>query len=287
MVTGLGTKQFKILIPLICSSTLLAAPSSSPTVQEIVDRAILRSESQLKSNLEAHFEVLLQVVKQSLDAEGAVTDTETFLYSRYPVHGAMHDELIAKDGRDLTAKEEQEEQEKKDDFITEVKERIAEGKPPQPEDERQVRFDREFMSRYQTSLIGEEMVRGHSCWVVHFEPKPGKFPVRRRLDEALNKSTGEIWISKDDFGLVRAQFEMREPVRYLGGLLATVRNTIGHLEFERVEPDIWFPVDFKLQLDMRILFKNIRRNIVMNWCNYERTERSRIPQLSTHEGVTQ
>ena len=111
MVIGFGMREFKILIPLLCSSTLLAAPSSSPTVQEIVDRAILRSESQLKSDLESRFEVLLQVVKQSLDAEGAVTDTETFLFSRYPIQGAIYDELIAKDGRDLSAKEVQEERE--------------------------------------------------------------------------------------------------------------------------------------------------------------------------------
>jgi len=260
-------------------STLTHAAESSS--QEIVDKAIDRSESQLKGNLEAEFESLVLSLIDSVDGEGTVTKSEKARYSRYPVDGAVFDELIEKEGRPLTEKETRKEKERRDEFIEEVKERLAEGKSPQPEDARQVRFNRDFMSRYETKLVGEENVRSYFCWVVYFEPKEGKLPVKNRMDEALNRSTGRIWISQDDYGLVRVEFEMREPIRYLAGILATVRNTVGRLEFERIEADIWFPVDFELKLDLRILFKNIRRNITMNWSDYHRAIGNEIPRLSS------
>ena len=257
------------------------------TVQEIVDRAIERSESQLEANVEAKFESLVLRLVDSVDGEGKVTKTEKTRYSRYPLYGALFEELVEKENRPLTEKEAEEEKKRRNDFIKEVRKRIAEGKSPQPEDARQVRFDSEFMSRYQTRLIGEESLRGHSCWVVYLEPRKGKLPVKRRMDEALNRSTGKLWISQDDFGLVRVEFEMREPIRYLAGLLATLRNTVGQLEFEQIERNIWFPVEFELQLDLRILFKNIRRNIAVNWSGYRRADAGQEPLLANQEVVTQ
>jgi len=257
------------------------------SVQKIVDRAIERSESQLGADAEAQFESLVLTLIDSVDGKGKVTKTEKRRYSRYPLYGAVFEELIEKEGRPLTEQEARKEKKRRDEFVEEVKERLAEGKPPQPEDERQVRFNRDFMSRYQTKLIGEESRRGYPCWLVYFEPKKGKLPVNNRMDEALNRSTGRLWISQDDFGLVRVEFEMREPIRYLAGLLATVRNTVGRLEFERVENNIWFPVDFELELDLRILFKNIRRNITMNWSEYRRSDTNQTPILASQESVAQ
>ena len=257
----------------------------NPSVQAIVDRAVERSESQLAADAELDFEALVLTVAESLSAKGGVEKSDKSVYARYPLNGAVYDELIEKEGRLLTEKEARKEKEKRAKFIREVQDRIARGDPPQPEDERQVRFDRKFMRRYRTELIGEESLRGHSCWVVYFEPRDGKLPVRRRMDEALNKSTGKLWIAQDDYGLVRAEFEMREPIRYLAGLLATVRNVSGRLEFDRIEPNVWFPTDFALKLDMRIVFKNIRRNIKMTWSEYRRTEPGQIPRLSRQDPV--
>jgi hypothetical protein len=256
------------------------------SAEEIVNRAVARSEAQMETNTEAKFESKALLIVDSVDGEGKVTKSEKSLFSRYPIYGAVFEELIQKEGRPLTEKEARKEKERRDDFIEDVKKRIEEGKHPQPEDEREVRFNREFMNRYNTELVGEESLQDYSCWVIYFEPKEGKLPSERRMDEALNRSTGKLWISKDDFGLARVEFEMREPIRYLAGLLATVRNTEGRLNFERIESNVWFPVDFELKLDLRILFKNIRRNITMKWSEYRRAEIAPIPVLSNGWPVT-
>jgi hypothetical protein len=86
---------------------------------------------------------------------------------------------------------------------------------------------------------------------------------------------------------VRVEFEMREPIRYLAGILATVRDTVGRLEFDRIEEDVWFPIDFELALDMRILFKNIRRNIKLSWSEYQRIGPADFPGYSSQDVLTQ
>lgn len=269
-----------LLLAAVFVSTFDPARAADFSAREIVDKAVLRSETQLEINAESAFHSLVRTLIDSFDGEGKVKKTERSLYSRYPLFGAVYDELIQKDGRPLTEEETRDERKRKDKFIEEVQERVAEGNTPQPENERQVRFDSDFMSRYRTRLTGEQIVRNHSCWVIFFEPREGKLPVNRRMDEALNRSTGKLWISQDDFGLVRVEFEMKEPIRYLAGLLATVRNTAGRLEFERIEDDVWLPVDFELSLDLRILFKNIRRNIRMSWRDYRRADSSQISGIS-------
>ena len=72
--------------------------------------------------------------------------------------------------------------------------------------------------------------------------------MRRQIDNALNNSTGRIWVSQDDYGVARVEFEMAQSVRFWGGILGTLRNTVGRLEFVRVAANVWaheIPVLFK------------------------------------------
>jgi hypothetical protein len=254
--------------------------TSDPTeidVQEIIDRAIVRAQAQ--EDAVTQFESMMLSVIESLDGKGVVKKEEKAVYRRYPILGAVYDEMIEKNGRPLTEKELATEQKQKEKFVREVQKRTARGEPPQPEEEQRIRLDQEFISRYRLELMGAEVVRGHPCWIVYIEPRDGKLPVRRRIDHALNKSTGRIWITQDDYGVARVEFEMREPFRYWGGLVATIRNTAGRLNFEPVDADVWMPVDFALELDMRIFFKNIRRRIKTTWSDYQRVDPS-IPSAS-------
>ncbi len=241
-------------------------------VQEIVNRAIVRAQAQEDAVLQ--FESMKLSVVESLDGKGIVKKEEKTVFRRYAILGAVYDEMIEKNGRPLNDEELAKENEQKDKFFREVQKRTARGDSPQPEDDERVSFDQEFNERYRLELIGTEVVRGHGCWIVYFEPRDGELPVRRRIDHALNKSTGKLWISRDDFGLARVEFEMREPFRYWGGLIATIRNTTGRMNFEPVDTDVWMPVDFAFELDLRIFFKNIRRRITTTWSDYQRVDSS-------------
>jgi len=242
------------------------------TAQEIIDRAISRADAQYESMVEAKFESEAVTTTKSLDGDGNVTETELTKHHLYPLHGALFAELVETNGRPPNEKERRDVEKQKREFIREVEERTSRGEHPQPESEPGIRFNHEFADRYQLHLEGIEIVRGHRCWVIGFEPKPGELPVRKRMDRALNQSTGTFWVSQDDYGLARIEFALRKPFKYWGGFLAVIRNTDGRMDYVRVEPNIWMPMHFDLKLDLKVMMvKNIRRHITIDYTGYRRS----------------
>jgi len=247
----------------------LLLTTGQPTAEEIVARAIARAESQYEDLAYARFEARQVSTTRSLNAEGATTREETLIYREYPLEGALYDELVEKDGQPLTDKEVRSEEKRREKFIREVRRRRSRGGHPQPEEGPGIRFNHDLMDRYRVELAGTETVRGHECWVIRFEPEVGKLPSRTRMDPALNKSTGRLWISQQDYGLAKLEFAMREPFRYWGGLLATIRQAEGLLEFERFAGGTWLPLGFDFRLDLEVLMvKNIRRYITTEWSEH-------------------
>ena len=240
---------------------------SEPSAERILQQALARAEEQGESGVELMFRYVVTSIVSTLDGDGQVTKEERETSHRYPLEGLLYDEVVSRDGKPLDDNEAEEEQEKKDRFVREAREHAARGEEYKP-NEMDVRFNEEMMGRYDVTLAGTEVIGKHTCWVIAFEPKPGRLPDNRRMDKALNRSTGKLWISKDDFGVARVAFDMREPFRYLWGLVATIRNASGRLDFDLVQPGFWAPMQFDLELDFRVFFKNIRRQIHSDWLEH-------------------
>ncbi len=243
--------------------------SGAMSAQEIMQRTAERAELQYRTSQEANFTSESVMKNQKFDGSGEITETEVLLHRQYPVDGAVFEELVQKNGRPLNPKERENEEMRKREFVREVEERRMRGDYLQPEKERAIRFNQDFVDRYQYELVKTGSLRAHSCWIIDFKPREGKLPVRSTMDHALNQLTGRLWVSKEDFGLVRVEFAMRKPFKYWGGLIAVIRNTDGHVDYERPGPGVWVPLHFNLKLDIRImLLKNIRQLITKDWYNY-------------------
>ena len=239
---------------------------STPSVAEIVDRSVEISERQEKLAIELGFESYMQSIVESLNVDGKITNVQTSLYRRYPLEGTIYLELIERNGRLLERSAARDARRRKARFIREARRHAARGETYRP-DERSVKFDRELMSRYRTTLVGTEELRGYKCWVIRFEPREGPLPEVGRMDKALNRSEGRIWITQHGFQMARVSFEMREPVRYMWGILATLRAVAGQVDFEMVRTDLWMPKRMRLELDLAVLLgvKDIRRRVRNSW----------------------
>ena len=258
------TLIFCLLLPVL-------GTAQEPSAQEVLDRALDRADAQFEAYSDAQFESSVYSEVRRLDARMEVIETAQERFRQYPLQGALFDELVEKDGRQLTGKEKKQEAKRREKFIREVNKRKTRGQHPQPERNPSIRFNHELMDRYDVAHAGTENLRGHDCWVLTFHPKEGKLPTRNRMDPALNNSSGRIWIAREDYGLARVEFAMDKPFKYWGGLLATIRSTEARLEFDRVSPDVWLPLDFDFEFDIEILsLKSIRRHFVKKWSNYSR-----------------
>ena len=156
------------------------------TAELIVERALHRAAKQDESHVELGFESRGESQIESINGDGLVTKTETASYLRYALEGFLYDELVEKDGMALSDDDAREERERKAKFVREARSHAARGEEYIPND-MNVGFDRELMERYKTNLVGNELVRGHFCWVIGFEPRDGQLPDNRRMDKALNR----------------------------------------------------------------------------------------------------
>ncbi len=265
------------LLSLLGSATILLgttpliqaqdSDATDPSAKDILALALERAAVQEEEDLELTFEYFVESTAERLNDEGAVTETKTAKFHQYPLEELLYEELIERDGEALDEDALREQHKRKTDFIREAREHRARGETYEP-NEMDIGFDRELMDRYDTRLVRTESLRGHDCWVLGFTPREGKLPDRRRMDKALNRSTGYLWIAQDDYGVVRVSFEMQEPFKYFWGLVATLRHATGQMDFDRIADNLWMPTQIDLELDLRVFFRTIRQHVRQDWVEH-------------------
>ena len=239
----------------------------------IVERALEVASSQRDSALGSAFEYVTAGTVESLDADGNVTRTETSRRRHYPLEGHFYSELIGRDGGSLDHDDVQDEQDRKAEFIREARRHAARRERYDP-DEMHVDFDRGLTDRYHMTLAGTDIVRGDSCWVIHFVPRAGRLPDKRRIDKALNRSNGHLWITQDDYRVARVTFEMQRPFRWLWGIAGTLRHATGQFDLQWVRPNLWTLASSRIEFDVKVLFgmKSIRRRVRSELVEYQALE---------------
>ena len=170
-----GVRQAAIGIGVLLALGGPAEPAGAQawTAQEIVDRAVARAAAQREAQDDLRYRATFEAITERLNGDGEVEETERETYEQYPLKGVIYEALVAHEGMPLTADDERKEQERRREFVEEVRERRARGLDPRPEDENRVELDEDFISRYQYALVGEEVRDGYDCWIVQLVPRPG------------------------------------------------------------------------------------------------------------------
>ncbi len=241
---------------------------TSITAEMVLDHAIGRGEMQDESGLELDFESIVLYTVEKLNGDGEITDTETTKYRRYPLEGLLYEELIERNGLPLNEDDVRKAEKDKREFIKEVQKHAGRGEDYEPAEYSSVQFNRETMSRYNIELVGTETVREEQCWVLQFVPREGKLPDNKRMDKALNRSTGKMWVTQNDYGVARVSFEMQKPIRSFLGIAATLRQADVQIDFVRMSPKVWYPSNVDIDLDLTVFFRGMRRHIRQDLIEY-------------------
>ena len=229
----------------------IAAGPAALTADEIIARAVELAERLREQDDELRYQFLERATIEQFDAAGRVKQREEVLSEVYPLAGALYREVIERDGNPLSPKQLEKERRRKEEI------RGRRARSEKKEDEDRVRFNRELVDRYRPELMAEQVIRGRPTYAVRFEPKSDSLPIRRRIDYALNKSRGRIFVDKETFQVARVEFQLIKPVRLWWGLLGKLRAVQGVIERAPLPDGSWVGQGFDFSMNMRIFFRSI------------------------------
>ena len=239
-----------------------AAAEPELSAEDIVQKAIEVQKQHEDAGNEVKYDYDLVSVTEKLDKQGEVKEVEEQLYSSDHIEGVAYERLIEKDGRKLTDKEIKRERKREEKF----RKKLAKGEAKHNDADDRVAFDEELLSRYDVERVDVRPLGGRECYVLRFEPKPSKLPVKRTVDRALNKALGHIWIDTESFEIARIEFELREKIRFWWGMMGSVSKMSGMFQRHPMPDDVWLPERFDFYIKARMLFRSIhvRQQIVWN-----------------------
>ena len=255
-----------LTVLLAIPGTAVGASEDELSAQDIVDRAIERAEWNDSKNFEARFSFKMVNESEKLDKKGRVKEREERVYENQPIDGAPYMRLVEKDGRPLNEKELKKERKREEKY----RKRLA--AKSEPDDEEHVAFDEDLVSRYNVHRQGMEDIRGRPAYIISFEPKSGPLPTKKRMDRALNKSAGRLWIDAETYEIAQLEFELLDKVKMWWGFIGSIKQMRGRLQREPVDgyQDVWLPSRFDIYMNGRIFFKTLHRNEKMEWSDFRK-----------------
>jgi hypothetical protein len=203
----------------------------------------------------------------SLDAAGEASDQSNRLYELVRVAGRPYFRLVAVDGKPPDRDQLIREQKREAGFRRETAEgRTPEADSPEDDDDENIRFDEDLVSRYDARLVGRELVAGREAWLFEYRPKPEPPPERRRVDALLNRSRGRIWFDVETHEVARLEFELAERVRFYW-FLGSVTELSGYYVRRPVD-GVWLPREGEMTIESRRLFTSSRKRHRAAWSDY-------------------
>ena len=266
-----------LAIPLLAGIAVLGVAGSQPAppdpvdpeLREIIERALERAAWAEEEGFETRYRRAMTQRVQRFNGDGEVTDDETLLYQVEPYQGALFSRLMARDGEPTDARGRREQERRWEEFQGEIDDPGKRAEREREAEENEIKFDEELVGRFTARLDGVRDLRGRPSYVISFEPRPGKLPVRRRIDHALNRSRGEVWIDTETYEIAQISFQLMDRVRLWWGIIGSISDATGRLERRPVAGDVWLDTEFKVYFHVRVLFRTTRQNTTTQWSEFE------------------
>jgi hypothetical protein len=166
-----------------------------------------------------------------------------------------------------------EEQMKQAERIERQKRETPEERTARLEKEQENRsFIREVPAAFDFQLVGEDVVNGRPAYVLQATPRPG-YQAQGKYSKIFSKVEGKLWIDKQDFGWVKVDGQVTQPIS-MGLFLARVlRGSHIVMEQTRVAEGTWLPERVEVRANAKILFvKNLVIDKILTYSDYRLTQ---------------
>jgi hypothetical protein len=214
--------------------------------------------------------------ENKLDGNGRVKESEVRVSEVTPVAGRSVERLISVNGKELSAKEREEEDRRVQKEIEKILERREkklkekEKQGDQDEEEEEASILKVLRLSDITSMR-REMFRGHEVVAFDFEPRQG-VKTKGRFESLLHKLAGTLWIDESAQQITRLEARLTDSFKMGGGLLASISpSTAMAFEQEKVGGEIWMPSSAEINISARaLLFVKFNRNVLTRFSDYKK-----------------
>lgn len=182
----------------------------------------------------------------------------TKTYQVLMIDGSPYQELMAVNGRPLSAEEQRQEQQNLDQVISRRRSESASDRAQRiAEYERDRRRDHLLMEQltqaFDFHLLGERRLDHHSVYLLQATPRPGYQPPNTD-SEVLTGMQGRLWIDEATYQWVKVEAMVVHPVSIAGFLAQVQPGTRFELEKMPIADGIWLPRHFAEKSNAKILF---------------------------------
>lgn len=216
--------------------------------------------------------------ERELTKDGTLMEKESETRQLTFLKGYRISRLIAKNGKPLSPKEQEDEDEKVAKRVADLEKRIAkqeekEAKAGPPEEVSRRISIAEVLRASNLINPRRERFRGRDVIVFDFEPNPA-FDTKnaKSILKFFGKTAGVVWVDTSDKQVARVEAFLMDSYKIGGGLLANLRRGASFtFEQERVNNELWLPSQTDVNLSVKVfLVKGINVNAVVKYSDYKK-----------------
>lgn len=242
--------------------------ADSENARTLVVKALKQAKWNEEQRFPSRFRSLMTRTMRRFDSDGEITEEDIGDYEVVPIDGAPYERRLTVNGRPLSQEEQEGELGREAEFREELRKQREYPKDQESDEDNRLVFNEELIERYEFILESTETFRGRRSYRISFRPRPGNLPVRRRIDYALNKAKGLIWLDCETLEAARIEFELIEKVRLWWGVFGNIANARGSLDRGPVLRNIWSQLQLETYTDIRVLLSRTRRAEIRRWHSY-------------------
>ena len=241
---------------------------------EIIKRSVVATNRSWKERLT--YVYTSRVEQRHFDSRGVAKASDVDISKATPVSGNVVEQIVSHNGGPPTAAQ----QRRNNENLRKAKSETASDRAERLQSEKEGRaFVDDIPKAFHFRLLGEETINGRSSYVVEAKPNLA-YHARSKYGKMFSKVEGKIWVDKQDYGWVKVDAKVIEPVAF-GLILARVQPGT-HVIFEqvRVADGSWMPRRVDVKADAKILFvKNYQLEEIITYSDYQPAQNTQVAAL--------
>jgi hypothetical protein len=234
-----------------------------PDVRQIVKLSIAATERNWQAR--THYTYVEIDDDRRLDSSGKAQSANVDVSKIILVNGTPFEQLLKHNGKPPSILEQRMQQVKLYRLKHKTRDTQAARLRVEQEDKS---FIREVPLGFDFQLIGEEVVNGRPAYVLQATPHPGYHP-HGKYGSMFSRVEGKLWIDKQDFGWVKVDGQVIQPVSFGLFLVRMQRGSHIMMEQERVGDGLWMPKRIEVRVRATVLFViNYEMDKILTYSDY-------------------